>query len=31
VFILDQDWIGAAELRKPPAAPDAPELPPERR
>ncbi len=31
VFILDQDWIGAAELRQAPAAPEAPELPPERR
>ena len=31
IFILDQDWIGAAELRKAPAAPEAPELPPERR
>jgi murein DD-endopeptidase MepM/ murein hydrolase activator NlpD len=31
IFILDQDWIGAAELRGAPAAPEAPELPPERR
>lgn len=31
VFILDQDWIGADELRHAPAAPEAPELPPERR
>jgi murein DD-endopeptidase MepM/ murein hydrolase activator NlpD len=31
LFILDQDWIGAAELRHAPAAPVAPELPPERR
>lgn len=31
VFILDQDWIGTAELRQAPAAPEAPELPPERR
>ena len=31
VFILDEDWIGAAGLRQEPAAPEAPELPPERR
>lgn len=31
VFILDQDWIAAGELRQAPAAPEAPELPPERR
>ncbi len=31
VFILDQDWIGAAELRHAPAAPESPDLPPERR
>ena len=31
LFILDQDWIGAAELRTAPPAPDAPELPPTRR
>ena len=31
VFILDQDWIGTAELRQAPVAPEAPELPPERR
>jgi murein DD-endopeptidase MepM/ murein hydrolase activator NlpD len=31
VFILDQDWIGAAGLRQPPQAPEAPDLPAERR
>lgn len=30
IFILDEDWIGAAEVRHEPAAPEAPELPPER-
>jgi murein DD-endopeptidase MepM/ murein hydrolase activator NlpD len=31
IFILDQDWIDTAELRQPRPAPEAPELPPERR
>ncbi len=31
IFILDDDWIGAAEIRQEPAAPEAPDLPPERR
>jgi murein DD-endopeptidase MepM/ murein hydrolase activator NlpD len=31
LFILDQDWIRAAEIRNPPAPPGAAELPPEPR
>jgi murein DD-endopeptidase MepM/ murein hydrolase activator NlpD len=31
VFILDQDWIGAADIRHAPPAPESPELPIERR
>ncbi|HTS01574.1 MAG TPA: peptidoglycan DD-metalloendopeptidase family protein [Thermoanaerobaculia bacterium] len=31
LFILDEDWIGARELRKAPAPPEAADLPPERR
>jgi murein DD-endopeptidase MepM/ murein hydrolase activator NlpD len=30
LFILDQDWIGAAELRKTPAPPETADLPPGR-
>ncbi len=31
LFILDQDWIGANELRRTPAPPESAQLPPERR
>ena len=31
IFVLDQDWISAAELRQAPTAPESPDLPLERR